>query len=148
MTVYKDPFLGKCIHGMEGAQIIGDSSISPDCDVCNPISEIVMSSGEWMTFLHPNMIVLDPDGWDRSDLQNSWNEDITKAEFEARFDKSTVGPALWKRPLPGATVPAGTSFEEMKKPIWRSIGEDDDDTPLCIHGNPPPHWEYGCKLCR
>lgn len=34
--------------------------------------------------------VLDPDGWDRSDLDKSWAEPITQAEMEKRICNSTV----------------------------------------------------------
>ncbi len=34
--------------------------------------------------------ILDPDGWDRKNLVKSWNEFITRAEFEERLMESTV----------------------------------------------------------
>lgn len=56
------------------------------------------TSSQWMELLHPDMIVCDPDGWDRSNFTESWNEKITKTEFERRFDMSTVGPKeRWSR---------------------------------------------------
>lgn len=33
--------------------------------------------------------VLDPDGWDRSNFEQSWNEPITCYEFEVRLGLST-----------------------------------------------------------
>lgn len=34
--------------------------------------------------------ILDPDGWDRSDFENSWNEMITEDEFNNRVSMSTI----------------------------------------------------------
>lgn len=36
------------------------------------------------------VIVMDPDGWNRQDFENSWNEKITLAEFKRRAWMSTV----------------------------------------------------------
>ena len=55
------------------------------------------SSEEWLQELYPEYEVLDPDGWDRTHGQEafdmSWNELITKDEFNRRFCMSTVGPS-------------------------------------------------------
>lgn len=51
------------------------------------------SSQEWLDEIQemfPTIVVLDPDGWDRKNYQESWNEPITKSEFEKRFARSTV----------------------------------------------------------
>jgi hypothetical protein len=51
------------------------------------------SSQEWLKEIQekfPEVMVLDPDGWDRKNYQESWNEHITRAEFEKRFAMSTV----------------------------------------------------------
>ena len=58
------------------------------------------NSETWLKELYPTYTVLDPDGWDRSNRENydkSWNEKITKDEFERRFSASTVGE---RRELP------------------------------------------------
>jgi hypothetical protein len=36
------------------------------------------------------LTVMDPDGWDRSNFHESWNECITQAEFEKRLLDSTI----------------------------------------------------------
>lgn len=50
------------------------------------------TSAEWA--LQPNyedVLILDPDGWDRTNFDYSWNEEcITEYEFIARLSKSTV----------------------------------------------------------
>jgi len=50
------------------------------------------------------LLVLDPDGWDRSNFDYSWyKEEITKEEFENRLIHSTVkgnlGESIWKKEL-------------------------------------------------
>lgn len=55
------------------------------------IGEIVMkkTSKEWQES-HPNPIVLDPDGWNRSNFQYSWyEEEITFEEYNKRVMYST-----------------------------------------------------------
>lgn len=39
-------------------------------------------------------IILDPDGWDRKDFHNSWNQRINKMEFAKRLSISTVSLGL------------------------------------------------------
>ena len=48
------------------------------------------TSEEWKEELYPNIIILDPDGWDRKNFYQSWNEPITKKEFERRLRESTI----------------------------------------------------------
>jgi len=45
------------------------------------------TSSEWE--VHLGILVLDPDGWDRSNLAESWSELITESEFKARAFVST-----------------------------------------------------------
>ncbi len=45
------------------------------------------TSGEWATFF--DVIVLDPDGWDRTNFDESWNELISEEVFKARLQRST-----------------------------------------------------------
>jgi hypothetical protein len=57
------------------------------------LKDELKSSQEWLEEIQekfPQVMVLDPDGWDRKNYQESWNEPITKAEFEKRFARSTV----------------------------------------------------------
>lgn len=48
------------------------------------------SSEDWSKE-YPDVIIMDPDGWDRSPegWDKSWNEKISRAEFESRLIKST-----------------------------------------------------------
>jgi len=52
----------------------------------NPLDK--MSSNYWKDY-YPYGIT-DPDGWDRSNFDESWNEQITWTEFCSRADKSTI----------------------------------------------------------
>lgn len=54
------------------------------------------TSSEWEAEL--GILVLDPDGWDRRRLPDSWAEFITRAEFNARLFSSTFTTDLdWGR---------------------------------------------------
>jgi|2_EtaG_2_1085320.scaffolds.fasta_scaffold146909_1 hypothetical protein len=47
------------------------------------------TSAEWQA-LTPEIIVLDPDGWNRKNYNYSWNvERITEKEYNSRVSKST-----------------------------------------------------------
>lgn len=37
--------------------------------------------------------IIDPDGWDRRNFSDSWNEEITETEFRARLMMSSV---IWR----------------------------------------------------
>lgn len=53
------------------------------------MQNILKTSEQWQKEL-PNIIILDPDGWDRSNFQFSWREEkITKDEYEKRMFEST-----------------------------------------------------------
>jgi hypothetical protein len=52
------------------------------------MSDPMRRSGEWCQLF--DVQVLDPDGWDRSDFQRSWNEQITLTEFKRRLMVSTA----------------------------------------------------------
>ena len=50
--------------------------------------EVKMTSYLWAQNKH--ILVLDPDGWDRTDYRKSWfEEEITEEEFDKRAMKST-----------------------------------------------------------
>lgn len=52
-------------------------------------NEIKKTSSEWIKEV--GYEVIDPDGWNRSDLQNSWYEEmITYQEFQKRLLGSTL----------------------------------------------------------
>lgn len=51
--------------------------------------EIKKTSAEWIKEV--GYVVLDPDGWDRTNFDYSWNkEKITMVEFQRRLSLSTV----------------------------------------------------------
>jgi hypothetical protein len=53
------------------------------------------TSEEWQK--ECNVIILDPDGWDRKNYDYSWKEElITKSEFEKRMCISTC---KWTKPI-------------------------------------------------
>lgn len=55
------------------------------------------TSEEWSQ-IHTDMIVYDPDGWDRKNLQFSWYEErITEEEFLQRRMRSSLLPKLAAR---------------------------------------------------
>lgn len=45
-------------------------------------------SKEWARI--KGITVVDPDGWDRKDFDNSWSESITEKEFDRRASLSTT----------------------------------------------------------
>ncbi|MCP5087946.1 MAG: DEAD/DEAH box helicase family protein, partial [Rhodobacteraceae bacterium] len=71
------------------------------------------SSHEWMQDPDFDWQILDPDGWDRRDLDASMSEPITKAEFNRRVTMSTIRP----KPAP---QPEGT----RAKPVPAQTSED------------------------
>jgi len=55
----------------------------------NMAEDILKTSEEWQA-LYPNVIVLDPDGWDRNNYDFSWKEEkITFAVYQERTMRST-----------------------------------------------------------
>lgn len=57
-------------------------------DEFNESGEQIRSSPEWSSRLR--VTILDADGWDRMNFQESWNEKITQNEFNERMIRSTV----------------------------------------------------------
>jgi hypothetical protein len=56
-------------------------------------TEIKKTSKEWYELLYPNreIVIMDPDGWDRSNWDYSWEEEmITENEFKMRLMRSTI----------------------------------------------------------
>ena len=51
-------------------------------------NELRKTSSEWEK--ESDFKVLDPDGWDRGNFKESWNELITEGEFNKRLMHSTV----------------------------------------------------------
>jgi hypothetical protein len=55
------------------------------------MEEIKKTSEEWLKELYPDYVILDPDGWDRTNFDYSFNKElITEDEFKLRFMKSTI----------------------------------------------------------
>jgi hypothetical protein len=52
------------------------------------MQELKRSSAAWAVLT--GVIVVDPDGWDRRNYEQSWNEPITLEEFRKRTFMSTV----------------------------------------------------------
>lgn len=49
------------------------------------------TSKDWKNELYPTVTILDPDGWDRTNLEWSYNEElVTQDEFKKRFMRSTI----------------------------------------------------------
>jgi hypothetical protein len=92
LTSNIDPFLGKCIHGREGAVWVAGSLTNPDCPHCTP--PLLKPAVEWMK--DDTVLIYDPDGWYRSSADEGnkprWEEPITFKEYEMRRDMSTIGP--------------------------------------------------------
>ncbi|AKO61059.1 hypothetical protein AXI76_gp158 [Pseudoalteromonas phage H101] len=52
---------------------------------------LLMTSADWKETLCPELVILDPDGWDRSNYEYSFNEElISEKEFIGRLIGSTV----------------------------------------------------------
>lgn len=52
--------------------------------------DTLKSGPEWVAELNDGVEILDPDGWDRSNWEVSWNEKITVKEFYYRRAISTT----------------------------------------------------------
>ncbi len=52
------------------------------------MTTILRPAAEWEPLF--GVKIIDPDGWDRSNLAESWAEPITDAEFERRAMQSTI----------------------------------------------------------
>lgn len=51
---------------------------------------ILKTSDEWQKDIEAWCVILDPDGWDRKNYQQSWHEEaISKQEFLKRLGPST-----------------------------------------------------------
>lgn len=46
-----------------------------------------LNSSQWSK--HFNVMVIDPDGWDRENFEASWAEEITEDEFQHRLHRSS-----------------------------------------------------------
>lgn len=73
------------------------------------VAEELKSSEEWQK-LYPDIVVLDPDGWDREDFTNSWNEKISLQEYEYRLVRSTCTGKL-------SSISPITSIRQIEKDL-------------------------------
>jgi len=49
------------------------------------------TSKEWHEKLYPNLVIIDPDGWDRTNYEYSFEQElITLEEFQNRLMRSTT----------------------------------------------------------
>lgn len=62
-----------------------------------PQDEVRKTPNEWMDILYPDMMILDPDGWDRSNFKEDFARPLTQDEFEGKFIMCTVGKR-WPNP--------------------------------------------------
>ena len=58
--------------------------------------ETLKPAPEWVSVLNDGVLIMDPDGWDRSNWEVSWNEPITVKEFFNRRDQSTTQTKITK----------------------------------------------------
>jgi ribosomal protein RSM22 (predicted rRNA methylase) len=73
----------------------------------------LQTSDKWLEELHPGSKILDPDGWDRRNLQYSYyEEEISEQEFNHRFMMSTVGLKPITAPLSDSK---GAAIEQVLK---------------------------------
>lgn len=79
-------------------RIMSDTEITP----------ILKPSSEWAA--EQMVFILDPDGWDRKNLEASWLEPISEAEFNSRMIISTVISISNTTPTPDA--PADTIYTD------------------------------------
>lgn len=61
--------------------------------------QILKTSEQWQSDVEHTYVVLDPDGWDRSNFQFSFHEEkITEEEFMKRLANSTIIIGPKRRP--------------------------------------------------
>lgn len=66
------------------------------------------TSAEWKRLLAPEVLILNYDGWDRTNLGEEWHEVLmTAAEFQERLMDSTLAPEDWPHPVPDEPLPPG-----------------------------------------
>jgi hypothetical protein len=58
------------------------------------MNEILRPSGQWV--LLTGLDILDPDGWDRQNFNQSWTEPISRDEFMRRASESTIDMRRWR----------------------------------------------------
>lgn len=51
-------------------------------------TDVTKTPAEWASYL--DVVILDPDGWDRSDFAVDWARPLTEAEFRLKAALSTT----------------------------------------------------------
>ncbi len=59
------------------------------------MSAELKTSDEWVK--ETGVVIMDPDGWDRSNFDKSWAEPISKVEFDDRVQRSTIQLGVCRR---------------------------------------------------
>jgi len=79
-----------------------------------PADPPLKSSGEWLDSGHyKGITILDHDGWDRAHFDASWDEPVTRAEFDHRLSMST-----YRRNMPTGNQVTITPISKGRS--WRS----------------------------
>lgn len=103
-------------------------------DLRNADGVVIKSSNDWSLGL--NLVILDPDGWDRTNFRASWMELITEEEFSNRLMRSTVQTLA--DPIT-STEPATPSDEpEIIYPDPEPVPVEDADEPPLVPGTENP----------
>lgn len=86
-----EPAVEDSIHGVKklpGGLQITVATIGPYPEIL--FKGLKLSSAEWLSRPeYEGVMILDPDGWDRSNFEESWEEKISKKEFDERLAEST-----------------------------------------------------------
>ena len=66
------------------------------CDTCGSFLGAMKSSKEWLEIMPKewNLKILDHDGWNKCDWENSWGERIVRSEFIKRLKASSIKTSI------------------------------------------------------
>ena len=70
-----------------GPHPAGEGEEMRACDAAN--IETRLSSETWASIFRNNFVIMDPDGWDRSNFDEDWLKPITFEEFSYKMGAST-----------------------------------------------------------
>lgn len=87
-------------------EFVSSPASEPLCFACaRPKNDhrhpVLATSDEWCEAF--GVTVYDPDGWDRTDFETSWSEEIDCHEFMKRFGRSTVLVQMARTPAEART---------------------------------------------
>lgn len=81
--------IGTCVNGCGETIEIKDNNQANNLKPCDCINNLKKTSQEWQNILS-DVKVIDPDGWDRTNYEYSWKEElITEDEYLRRCGRST-----------------------------------------------------------